>query len=53
MIDTAYEEGKLEGRLEGSLEEKLAIAKSLKESGVDISIIMKTTGLTKEQIDAI
>jgi predicted transposase/invertase (TIGR01784 family) len=43
VIDTAFDEGKQEGRIE--------IAKSLKENGVPIEIISKTTGLSKDQID--
>jgi len=38
VIDTAYEDGKLE------------VARNLKALGVDIEIISKSTGLTKEQI---
>jgi predicted transposase/invertase (TIGR01784 family) len=41
-VDTAFDEGKLEGKLE--------TAKSLKELGVAIEIIVNSTGLTKEEI---
>ena len=55
------EKGRLEGRLEGKLEgrnegEELAtfrIAKNFKDSKVDVEIIVKATGLTKEQIEAL
>ena len=47
VIDTAFDEGKQEGKEEGRIE----IAKSLKENGVPIEIISKTTGLSKDQID--
>lgn len=43
VIDTAYDEGKLEGKLE--------TAKSLKSLGIKIDIISKSTGLTKEEIE--
>ena len=42
-IDTAFDEGKMEGKME--------VAKTLKENGVATDIIMKSTGLSKEQID--
>lgn len=45
VIDTAFAEGKLEGKIE--------IAKALKESGVSIEIIIKTTGLSTVEIDKI
>ena len=41
-FETAFDDGKLEGKLE--------IAKSLIENGVSIDLIIKTTGLTLEQI---
>jgi predicted transposase/invertase (TIGR01784 family) len=47
VLDTAFDEGKQEGREEGRLE----VAKSLKENGVPIEIIIKTTGLSKDQIN--
>ena len=43
VIDTAFDEGKLEGKLE--------IAKSLKENGIAFEIIQKTTGLSKDEIE--
>ena len=42
VIDTAFDEGKLEGKLE--------TAKALKESGVTVDIIAKATGLSAEEI---
>ncbi|MRI64248.1 Rpn family recombination-promoting nuclease/putative transposase [Ornithobacterium rhinotracheale] len=54
-LDTAkeegFEEGKEQGREEGREEEKLKIAKNLLESNVSIEVIIKTTGLTQEQIE--
>ncbi|QAR30870.1 Rpn family recombination-promoting nuclease/putative transposase [Ornithobacterium rhinotracheale] len=54
-LDTAkeegFEEGKEEGRKEGREEEKLKIAKNLLENNVSKEVVMKTTGLTQEQIE--
>ncbi len=50
-LDTAFDEGKQEGREEGREEGRLEVAKSLKENGVPIEIIIKTTGLSKDQIN--
>lgn len=43
VIDTAFDEGKIEGKIE--------VAKSLKQNGISIDIIALTTGLTKEEIE--
>ena len=51
VIDTAFDEGKLEGLIEGKLEGKVDVARSLKENGLSVDIIMKTTGLTKDEIE--
>ncbi|RDC64474.1 Rpn family recombination-promoting nuclease/putative transposase [Adhaeribacter pallidiroseus] len=42
VIDTAFDEGKLEGKLE--------VAKALKESGVSGEVISKATGLSDDEI---
>jgi predicted transposase/invertase (TIGR01784 family) len=47
VIDTAFDEGKLEGRLESKLE----IARSAKRMGLKIEEIMELTGLSREDID--
>ncbi len=49
-IDTAFDEGKMEGKLEGRMEGRIEVAKNLKEKGIEIEIIILTTGLSKEQI---
>jgi predicted transposase/invertase (TIGR01784 family) len=49
VIDTAYEEGKLEGFIDG----KKAIAKTLKINGYLTSEITKITGLTENEINEI
>jgi predicted transposase/invertase (TIGR01784 family) len=59
VIDSAFIEGRSEGKIEG-LEEgrqaglqegKYNMAKLLKDNGVQIELIIQTTGLTKEEID--
>ena len=45
------EKGIAEGLEKGRTEERTVIARNLKESGVDIQVIIHSTGLTKEQID--
>jgi predicted transposase/invertase (TIGR01784 family) len=47
VIDTAFEEGKLEGMQEGKLE----IAKSAKEMGLSTADIVKLTGLSESEIN--
>jgi predicted transposase/invertase (TIGR01784 family) len=47
VIDSAFEEGKLEGRLEGKAE----VAKALKERGIPIKVIVEATGLSEEEIN--
>ena len=63
VIDTAFDDGKLEGLLEGKLEgllegkeaglkeARIESAKQLKALGVSIEIIMKSTNLSKEEIE--
>ncbi len=43
VLDTAFGEGKIEGKIE--------VAKTLKENGVSIDLIIKSTGLTQEEIE--
>lgn len=43
VIDTAFDEGKIEGKIE--------VAKALKESGISTDIIMKTTGMSETEIN--
>ena len=45
------EKGRAEGIEKGRTAERTVIARNLKESGVDIQVIIHSTGLTKEQID--
>lgn len=48
---SVLETAKKEGREEGINEEKISIAKRLKERGIDLQIIVETTGLTQEYIE--
>jgi len=48
-FQTAYEEGVLQGKL--MIKEKFIIAKNLLENNVSIEIIIKSTGLTEEEIN--
>lgn len=56
-IDMAHKEGEKIGRQEGEKAgrkaEQLKIAKNLKEQGIEIDIIVKTTGLTKQEVESI
>ena len=45
------EEGKAEGKAEGKIEEKLEIAKNMLKDGMNLEIVMKYTGLSKEKIE--
>jgi predicted transposase/invertase (TIGR01784 family) len=46
-------EGQTEGRLEGESSATHAIAKNMLQCGIDINIVVKSTGLSREQIEAI
>ncbi len=50
-IENAFDEGRSEGKLEGKLEGRSEVAKALKESGVATEIIVKTTGLSANEIE--
>ena len=51
IVDTAFNNGKLEGFNEAKKEGKLELVKILKLSGVPLDIITKTTGISKTEID--
>ena len=51
--EVAHKEGVVEGIEQGKREEVIKMVKSLEKEGLDISFIMKITGLTKEEIDSI
>ena len=44
-------EGRVKGKAEGLAEGRTMIARNMKENGVEIQLIIRCTGLTKEQID--
>ncbi|OFX28022.1 MAG: hypothetical protein A2033_14615 [Bacteroidetes bacterium GWA2_31_9] len=46
-LDTAKEEGKVEGKIEGKIE----VARTGLKEGLSVEIIMKLTGMTKEEIE--
>ena len=50
---TGYIKGVEDGKKDGKKEQKLAIAKKMKEENMDISFIVKITGLSKETIDSL
>ncbi len=48
-----YQKGITDGKIEGSTEKAFEIASVLKNSGVSIEIIMKSTGLNEQQINTL
>jgi predicted transposase/invertase (TIGR01784 family) len=50
-LDTSYEEGMEKGMEKGKHERSVEIARELLANGVDTTIIMTSTGLTREQIE--
>ena len=51
ILKSQKEDGIKEGRIEGIKEGRLTIARELKKNGVELSIIIKSTGLTKEEVE--
>ena len=55
VIDTAFDDGKVEGIIEGIIEgekmKAMAIAKNLKSKGMDIAFIIEMTGLSEDEIN--
>lgn len=49
----AIEEGKREGREEGRREANIATARNMKADGLPIDLIVKYSGLTAEEIEAL
>ncbi|MGC1245176.1 MAG: Rpn family recombination-promoting nuclease/putative transposase [Spirulinaceae cyanobacterium] len=52
-IQEGIEQGKQEGIEEGKQEEKIAIARSCKQQGLDVETIMKITKLSPEEIESL
>ena len=50
-LEAGIKQGIKEGKMEGIKEQTIVIAKKLREQNIDIDIISKTTGLTKEEIE--
>ena len=53
VLTTAKIEGRAEGRAEGERANSLAVAKRLKELGIENAVIAKSTGLTPDEILAL
>jgi len=51
VIDTAFDDGKVEGIIEGEKMKAMAIAKNLKSKGMDIDFIIEMTGLSEDEIN--
>ena len=51
--NVSLEHAKEEGQEEGGQEKAREIAKKMKEEGIDIETIIRLTGLTKEEIEAL
>lgn len=52
-LRTAEREGRAQGLAEGRAQERLYIAKNMKSLGVDVSVIMQTTGLSMQEIESL
>ena len=52
-VEDGIEQGIQKGILEGAKNQKLSTAKALKENNVSIDIIVKSTGLTEDEINSI
>ena len=50
-MTAARDQGRAEGRSEGKIEEKIETAKKMLAEGMDINLIIKITGLTKDEIE--
>ena len=46
-------EGRAEGRAEGARENSISIAKNMIAANVEIDFIVKMTGLTKDEVEAL
>ena len=51
--EEGIEDGIEQGILEGAKNQKVSTAKALKENNVSIDIIIKSTGLTEDEINSI
>ena len=46
-------EGRSEGRAEGEAKKQNEIAKKMKDEGAEIEFIVRVTGLSKEEVEAL
>ena len=53
VLDSAKLEGKIEGRAEGRDEERFSIARNMKQRGIPVDVIVKSTGLTSGEIETL
>lgn len=53
LVEEFIEDGKLEGRVEGRAEERKKIARAMLEDGESVERIMKFTGLSQAQVEAL
>ena len=53
ILYTKWLDGKEAGLAEGRAEEKITTARNFKSLGVDTETIMKATGLSKEEVEAL
>ena len=53
IIDTAREDGLIEGETKGLARGRVEVARSLKGLGVPFETIVKATGLSKREIEAL
>ncbi len=55
VLDTAFDEGKIEGKIEGiakgKIEERSELAKAMRDNGIDKQIISNITGLSIDEIN--
>lgn len=50
---SVIETGRVEGRAEGRIEEQLKIARTMKTNGLPVDLIVLSTGLTPEEVEAL
>ena len=53
MYESSYKVGEMKGEKKGEKRKALEMAKVLKENGVDVNLIVKSSGLSKEEIEAL
>ena len=53
MMDKKIDTSRAEGMLQGSYKEKLETAQKMKQDNLPVELIIKYTGLTRKEIEAI